>query len=104
MAQYTINISKDAQCDIIDIVYYIAVELGAPETAERFSDDINQSIKSLEHMPHRYPVIDGERKVSPGFRKLHIKNYIAFYTINEDTRTVNIERILYVRRNWQHIL
>lgn len=35
------------------------------------------------------------------FRKLIIKNYIAFYRINEDEKTVNVERILYGGTDWK---
>ena len=34
------------------------------------------------------------------FRKLVIKNYIAFYRVNDKERIVNVERILYNASNW----
>jgi plasmid stabilization system protein ParE len=45
-----------------------------------------------------------ERLAVMGFRILLIKNYIAFYTIDEPNKIVNVERILYGRRDWQRIL
>jgi plasmid stabilization system protein ParE len=37
-------------------------------------------------------------------RKLIIKNYIAFYRINEDEKIVNVERILYSAADWKNKL
>jgi len=33
-------------------------------------------------------------------RKLIIKNYIAFYRINENKKIVTIERIIYGKNDW----
>lgn len=38
------------------------------------------------------------------FRKLIIKNYIAFYRVDENKELVNVERILYNKMNWKNIL
>ena len=38
------------------------------------------------------------------FRRLIIKNYIAFYRINEDEKIVNVERILYGATDWKNKL
>jgi plasmid stabilization system protein ParE len=45
-----------------------------------------------------------ERLASMGYRKLQVKNYIAFFTINEKDGVVDVERILYTRRDWLRIL
>lgn len=39
-----------------------------------------------------------------GYRKLIIKNYIAFFTVDEQARVVDVERILYARRDWLNII
>ncbi|HBG16880.1 MAG TPA: hypothetical protein DDW93_08890 [Firmicutes bacterium] len=41
---------------------------------------------------------------SIGYRKLIVKNYIVFFTINEKSKVVDVERILYARRDWLRIL
>jgi plasmid stabilization system protein ParE len=33
-----------------------------------------------------------------------VKNYMMFYTINEDEKTVDVIRFLYGRRDWKRIL
>lgn len=39
-----------------------------------------------------------------GYRKLIVKNYIVFFTIDEPNKVVDVERILYGRRDWLRIL
>lgn len=43
----------------------------------------------------QYEWLDLDKIEEYKFRKLIIKNHIAFYRINEDKKIVNVERILY---------
>lgn len=36
--------------------------------------------------------------------KIMVDNYIVFYIVNEESKTVTIIRILYGRRNWINLL
>ena len=104
MVAYNVQHTQSAENDLLDILRYIAVELNEPSTALRLVDSIDATIETLTTMPHGCRLVDDERLASMGFRKLNIKNYIAFFTIDEITETVNIERILYARRDWLNIL
>ena len=104
MVRYSIKHSEPSEADLIDILRYIAVELGETEIALQMVEIIDEAIESLSVLPNRCPLVDDKRLAALGYRKLIIKNYIAFFTIDENTKTVNIERILYARRNWLHIL
>ncbi len=104
MARYDIIYTRSARKDLTDILRYIAVTLTEPSTAQRMMSAITKAIASLASMPQKCPSVDDERLVYLGYRKLHIKNYIAFFSIDEKTHTVNVERILYARRDWLHIL
>jgi plasmid stabilization system protein ParE len=55
-------------------------------------------------MPQKSPAVRDDRLVSMGYRKLLIKNYVVFFTIDEQSQVVNLERILYARRDWLRIL
>jgi len=104
MELYNIRHTDVSEADLIGIIRYIAVELNEPTIALRLANAIDTSIESLSSMPHRCPLVDDERLAAMGYRKLHIKNYIAFFTIDEDEDTVTVERILYARRDWLQIL
>lgn len=104
MALYTVNVTTSAKNDLNDVFLYIAVDLLSPETAEKIIIAIEEAVKSLSYMPHKHALVDDERLAAMGYRKLVIKNYITFFTIEEEAKTVNVKRILYARRNWLHIL
>ncbi len=104
MEHYKVRATELAENDLRDISRYISVELLVPVTADRIVESIQQAVLGLSHMPHRHPLVDDERLAELGYRKLHIKNYIAFFIIDEEAKTVYVERILYARRDWLHIL
>lgn len=102
--RYRIDISEPAENDLREIVRYISAQLSAPMTAMEMLEAMEQAIVSLEEMPHRASVVADERLASIGYRKLIVKNYIIFFSIDEKAKVVDVERILYGRRNWQAIL
>jgi len=104
MAKYRVDVSEPAENDLVDIVRYISAQFSAPMTALKMMNTIEEAIVSLADMPHSCPPVTDERLASMGYRKLVIKNYIAFFTIDEKTKVVDVERILYKRRDWLHIL
>ena len=104
MEQYKADISEPAENDLLDIVRYISSQLSAPMTALNMMETIEKALSGLSQMPHRCPLVTDERLAFMGYRKLNIENYIAFFEIDEKEMTVNIERILYARRDWLQIL
>ncbi|MEN6349967.1 MAG: type II toxin-antitoxin system RelE/ParE family toxin [Syntrophomonas sp.] len=105
MANYRVDISEPAEKDLRDIVRYISVQLSAPMTALRMMDIVEEAIMGgLAVMPQKCPLVTDERLAMMGYRKLFVKNYIVFFTINEKSKVVDVERILYARRDWHHII
>ena len=99
--KYIIKFSKDARNDYFNIIRYIKYNLVEPTIADKYAKIIKEEIKTLEYNPQKFAVIDLEVKNYSNIRKLKIKNYIAFYRINENDKIVNIERILYGASNWK---
>ena len=56
-------------------------------------------VRSLESMPERNPLYKEEPWNSHGVRFIPIRNYLVFYTINIETDTVSIVRIMYGARD-----
>jgi plasmid stabilization system protein ParE len=59
---------------------------------------IEKAILNLKDMAHSHPKCLDETLNKKGYRKLIINNYIAFYTIDEEEKTVLVMRVLYGRR------
>lgn len=84
-----------AQQDLKNIYEYIAYSLQSPQVAQSMSNRLMQAARSLEDMPERNPLYREEPWHSQGIRFLPAKNYLLFYTVNKETNTVSIARILY---------
>ena len=104
MAEYRVDVSVPAENDLRDIVRYISAQFAAPMTAARMLDDIETALAGLVEMMQKSPSVTDERLAAMGYRKLLVKNYIAFFTIDEKAKVVDVERILYARRDWLIIL
>ena len=101
---YSLVITDIAEKDILDTVYYIANVLKAPAAANNLLDEIERHEEILENTPNIYPVVPDEYLAQRGMKFTRIKNYLLFYTINEDEKIVTVIRFLYARRDWKNIL
>ena len=104
MPEYLIKITEPAERDLQDAVKYIATELKNRTAAERLLDDAGKAIYSLEEMPSRHTLVNDEALAGYGIRVFPVHNYLVFYAIREEIKTVIIERFLYSRRDWVTIL
>ena len=98
--KYEIKVSKKAKEDLSNIVLYIKNKLKEPNIAKKYAKIMKEKIKTLEYSPRKFAIIDDDTIKDLNIRKLVIKNYIAFYRVNEDKRIVNVERILYGASDW----
>ena len=101
---YFLNITEVAEEDILSAIKYIAYVLKAPMAANRLLDDIEKQEKTLENTPNIYPFVPDKYLAKNGIKFALIKNYILFYVVNEDEKTVNVIRFLYGRRDWKNII
>lgn len=104
MNKYNIEITKPAEDDLYKIGVYISRELLESEVAKKVVSKIANSIITLEDMPLRNALVADERLAYKGIRKIMSDNYIIFYFVNEESKTVTIIRILYGRRDWITLL
>ncbi len=88
-----------ARQDLREIYEYIAHTLLAPDTARSLTDRIMAEIRALEKFPERNPLYRDEPWHSQGVRFLPVKNYLVFYTVQNETETVSIARIMYGGRD-----
>ena len=104
MAKYRVDVSGPAEGDLGEIIRYIASQLSVPISALRMMELLEEAMEGLSDMPQRYPFVADERLAQMGYRKLPVKNYIVFFSIDEKNKVVDIEGILYGRRDWLRIL
>lgn len=96
---YSIIYSPEAMCDLREIYSHIAFTLLVPETAEKQVNRIRKEIRSLDFMPSRYSLVDWEPWKSMGMHKVPVDNFVVYYTVDDDSRTVTVIRIFYGGRD-----
>ena len=104
MKHYKILVSKTYHKDLRYIIHYIYHNLDAPHTASTLLDEIEATVSNLSIMPLRYGLVDDAYLRREEFRKCLVKNYIIFYKVNKENKTVMIHRILHARQKWIDIL
>lgn len=99
MKHYKLKILPAAQQDMQEIAGY--VKTLSPDAALRLYDDIVEGIESLAEIPMRCALLKTPELRIKGYRGLHVKNYIVFFVILDDT--VQIRRILYAKRQFKFL-
>jgi toxin ParE1/3/4 len=104
MKKYRVDVSEPAESDLRDIIRYIASQLPAPISALQMMELLEEAMAGLSDMPERCPLVVDERLSQMGYRKLILRNHIVFFSIDEKNNVVDVERILYGRRDWLRFL
>ncbi len=100
METYKIRIFPTARQDMEDVIAYLNTL--SPDAALCYYDLLVDEIASLAKMPERCHRPKDLALAAKGYRYLIVKNYLVFYVVVGDT--VQIRRILYVRRDYQLLL
>lgn len=100
MERYEVKILPKAQEDLTEIVEYINT-LSA-KAALRYYDLLTEKISSLSDLPERCPLARDTQLRLRGYRVLVVEKYLVFYVINGNT--VQIRRIIYGKRQYEHLL
>ena len=97
--KYAIEYLPSALEDLKEIVRYIARTLQNPKAAENLAHEIIKKIDLLADFPYSAPRYTPIKPLEYEYRKLLVKNYFAFYRIDEMKKTITVARIIYAKRN-----
>lgn len=96
---YKIAFSKQANLDLREISGYISLILSSPNTATNLLNRLEKAIFSLKIFPERYRIYQTEPLKSKKIRLFPVENYVILYTMDIPSKTVNIIRVIYGKRN-----
>ncbi len=102
MNKYSIEYSKEAKQDLIDIKRYIKYNLQEPAIAQKLISKIKTELDKLKNDPEIFSIIDDDFIKKLEIRKLIVDNYIVFYRIKNNN--IQIVRVMYGKRNWINLL
>lgn len=100
--KYKIRYLPIAVQDLEDILDYIQTD--NPSAALNLIDTIDNSISKLSTHPYIGGIPKDSRLLRLGYRILIIKNYLAFYVVNESINEVEIRRVLLSRQKYEFLL
>ena len=100
---YKVIVAAHAEQDIDEIVSYIAIKLCNPQAAEDFLSKSRATFHRLDNQPAAFPLARNPALAAKGYRWVSIKNYMAFYTIDEKRKEVFIVRVVFGSRNLDNI-
>lgn len=66
-----------------------------PDTSKKFFAQLKKKTERLKTFPYSCPVYEED----PDYRKLVVGEYLVFYMVDEDTKTVEIHRMLHGSRD-----
>ena len=102
--KYALHITPSAERDIGDAAAYIENVLFNPQAADDLLDAVEAALAALQGNPQRRNLASDAVLRAWGIRFVRVKNYLAFFVVDEENRRVNIIRFLYAKRNWIGIL
>jgi toxin ParE1/3/4 len=85
--------------DLQEIIKYIEEELYSPLAALNFVRLFRKKVKIALTYPYAFPVRLMPGLVEQEYRILPLKNYLLFYIIREESKTIEIYRIVYAKRD-----
>lgn len=101
--KYCVRYSTQAKKDLKAIFSYIAYSLEARQTADRQAGRIRDTVRALDFLPERHPVVDWEPWHSRMIRRLSVNNYVVYYRVDPEQSIVKIMRIVYGGRDVKNI-
>ena len=101
---YKLHITKKAEDDMQAAADYIEFTLFNPQAADNLLDKAEQEIGGLTNSPYTHQLVCDPFLNALGIRFVLVNDYIAFFLIDEEEKTVYIVRFLYEKRNWIQIL
>jgi plasmid stabilization system protein ParE len=90
---YKVFLLKRATLDIDEIAHYLSQFY--PGTVGRFLEGFEKALGILEENPYIYGVYTEK----PQYHRMIIGDYLVFYKIFENAKTVRVYRVLHGRRN-----
>lgn len=96
---YKLEFLPVAKNDMLEIVKYISNDLQNPQAASRLADEFIKSAENVCSFPYSNNVYIPLKPLNLEYRKIIVKNYMMFYTVDETTKTVTIMRVIYAKRN-----
>lgn len=104
MGSYAVEMTRQAEEQLSEIVQYISVTLQSPQAAMSTLNALEDELGSLSAMPSRYPAIEDDPAGDRGIRKTRAKNFNIYYQVDDAQKRVNVLAVCYARRDQKQVI
>jgi len=101
---YNLSFSKIIDGDIDSCYNYIKDKLDAPMAAENLMKELYEKLNQIKENPYSRPLVHDKLLASLGIRSIKVKNYLLFYSVEEENNNINIITFMYNKRDWVNIV
>lgn len=104
MKKYIVEVSKTAEQDLENIIKYLRYNLAGDIIVDKYKILFKQELKDLENIAGSMPILSEELTGHKNIRKVNVRNYIVFYTVNEENLKAIVLRIGHAFMDWEKYL
>ena len=104
MKKYIVEISETAEQDLENIISYLKYSLAGDIIADKYKMLFKQELKDLENIAGSMPVLSEDLTGHKNIRKVNVRNYIIFYTVDEVKSKALVLRIGHAFMDWEKYL
>ncbi len=104
MKKYRVEMSETAQQDLENIIFYLRYNLSGDIIADKYKILFKQELRNLENVAESMPILDEELTGHKDIRKINVRNYIVFYTVDEENSKAFVVRIGHAFMDWEKYL
>jgi toxin ParE1/3/4 len=101
---YTVKFTDTAKEDLREIAYRIADESGDKSVAKRFITELREKCAVLENFPGSGAFPKDRMLLSAGYRYLVHKDYLIFYSFEEETLLVYILAVFHEKQDYVGVM
>lgn len=104
MKKYIVEVSETAEQDLENILSYLRYNLAGDIIADKYKILFKQELKNLENIAGSMSILDEELTGHKNIRKINVRNYIIFYTVDEENSKALVVRIGHAFMDWEKYL
>ena len=102
--RYDYVLTESAEADVDEALDYIANELMNPNAASNFADELEEKLEEICKAPKTGRPINNPYLKRDDIRRVLVKNYVAYYLVDEAEEKIVVLRVVYNRREQDKIL
>ena len=69
-----------------------------------YMEELYKKLNHIKEKPYTRPLVHDKLLASFGIRSIKVKNYLLFYSVEEENNNINVITFMYNKRDWENII